>query len=119
MHPHDPDTVYIVPLESDEYRCAPEGKLRVYRTRNAGKSWEPLSRGLPQKNALELVLRDSMGADSLDPAGIYFGTRSGKLYGSRDEGKSCKLVLDGLPGITCVKAALVGESLARREGKKV
>jgi len=46
--------------ESDEYRCTPEAKLRVYRTRNGGASWEPLTRGLPQKNALETILRDSL-----------------------------------------------------------
>lgn len=108
-HPHDPDTAYIVPIESDEYRCTPEGKLRVYRTRNGGKGWEALTRGLPQKDALETVLRDSMAADSLDPAGIYFGTRSGKLYGSSDEGKSWQLIHEGLPAIVCVKTAVVGD----------
>jgi serine/threonine protein kinase len=107
MHPHDADCVYIVPVESDEFRCAPEGHLRVYRTRNAGGSWEPLSRGLPQKGAYETVLRDALAADSLDPAGIYFGTRSGKLYGSRDEGKSWKKIVEGLPQILCVKTAVV------------
>jgi photosystem II stability/assembly factor-like uncharacterized protein len=109
-HPHDPDTVYIVPIESDEYRCTPQGKLRVYRTRNAGASWEPLTRGLPQKNALETILRDSLAADTHDPAGIYFGTRSGKVYGSNDEGKSWQLILEGLPPVVCVKAAVVGGS---------
>ncbi|MGI8548456.1 MAG: WD40/YVTN/BNR-like repeat-containing protein, partial [Gemmatimonadaceae bacterium] len=49
MHPHDPDTVYIVPIESDQFRCVPEAKMRVYRTRDSGASWEPLARGLPQK----------------------------------------------------------------------
>jgi hypothetical protein len=112
-HPHDPETTYIVPIESDEYRCTPEGKLRVYRTRNGGKSWEPLSRGLPQKDALETVLRDSLAADSLEPAGIYFGTRSGKLYGSNDEGKSWEIIQAGLPPIVCVKAAVVGAGAAR------
>lgn len=107
MHPHDADCVYIVPVESDEFRCTPEGHLRVYRTRNAGGSWEALKRGLPQKSAYETVLRDAMSSDALDPAGIYFGTRSGKLYGSRDEGKSWKILLDGLPQIMCVKAAVI------------
>jgi photosystem II stability/assembly factor-like uncharacterized protein len=107
IHPHDPETVYIVPIESDEYRCTPEGKLRVYRTRNAGKSWEPLTRGLPQKNALETVLRDSMSTDTADPAGIYFGTRSGKVYGSNDEGQSWQALIEGLPPVVCVRAALV------------
>ena len=107
MHAHDADCVYIVPVESDEFRCTPEGRLRVYRTRNAGGSWEALSRGLPQKGAYETVLRDALSSDSLDPAGIYFGTRSGKLYGSRDEGKSWKRIVEGLPQILCVKAAVV------------
>jgi photosystem II stability/assembly factor-like uncharacterized protein len=109
VHPHDPDTVYILPLESDEFRCTPEGKLRVYRTRNAGGSWEPAARGLPQKEALETVLRDAMATDSWNPAGIYFGTRSGKLYGSRDGGASWNLIADGLPPIVCVRATGVGE----------
>jgi hypothetical protein len=109
IHPHDPDTVYIVPIESDEYRCTPEGKLRVYRTRNAGASWEPLTHGLPQKNAMETILRDSLAADTCDPAGIYFGTRSGKVYGSSDEGRSWQAIMEGLPPVVCVRAALVGE----------
>lgn len=120
MHPHDSDCVYILPVESDEFRCTPEGHLRVYRTRNAGGSWEALQRGLPQKGAYETVLRDAMSADSLDPAGIYFGTRSGKLYGSTDEGKSWKIILDGLPQIVCVKAAVIqidGAPKARPEMK--
>jgi hypothetical protein len=108
-HPHDPDCVYIVPMESDEFRCAPEGRLRVYRTRSAGASWEPLTRGLPQQGAYETVLRDGMVTDSLDPAGIYFGTRSGKLYASRDAGQTWKELLNGLPQIVCVACAVVAE----------
>jgi photosystem II stability/assembly factor-like uncharacterized protein len=108
-HPHDPETVYIVPIESDQYRCTPEGKLRVYRTQNAGKSWEPLTRGLPQKNAMETVLRDALTTDTCDPAGVYFGTRSGKVYGSSDGGNSWKVIMEGLPAVVCVKAAWVGE----------
>jgi serine/threonine protein kinase/photosystem II stability/assembly factor-like uncharacterized protein len=107
MHPHDPDCVYILPVESDEFRCTPEGHLRVYRTRNAGGSWDSLERGLPQKRAYETVLRDAMSSDSLDQAGIYFGTRSGKLYASRDEGKNWKKIVEGLPQIVCVKAAVI------------
>jgi serine/threonine protein kinase len=109
MHPRDPDTVFILPIESDEFRCTPEGRLRVYRTRNAGASWEPLTRGLPQKGAFETVLRDALTADSLDPAGIYFGTRNGELYASIDDGKTWKKLLGGLPPIVCVKSVAVGE----------
>lgn len=109
IHPHNPDWVYIIPVESDEFRCTPEGRLRVYRSRNAGASWEALSRGLPQQDAFETVLRDGLCADSLDPAGIYFGTRSGKLFGSTDDGKSWKNIADGLPQIVSVHAAIVNE----------
>jgi serine/threonine protein kinase len=108
-HPHDPDCVYIVPMESDEFRCTPEGRLRVYRTRNAGASWQPLTRGLPQRSAYETVLRDGMATDSLDPVGIYFGTRSGKLYASRDAGRTWTEVLNGLPQIVCVASAVIAE----------
>jgi hypothetical protein len=117
MHPRNPDCVYIVPVESDEFRCTPGGRLRVYRTRNAGASWEPLMRGLPQKGAYETILRDSMTADQLDPVGIYFGTRSGSLYGSTDEGKSWKKILDGLPAVVCVRTAVFGEARPIRKPK--
>jgi hypothetical protein len=108
VHPHDPDSVYIIPIESDEFRCAPDGRLRVYRTRNAGGSWQPLSRGLPQKGAFETVLRDAMAADALEPAGIYFGTRSGQVFGSSDEGASWTRIIGGLPAVVCVKTAVIG-----------
>lgn len=107
MHPRNPECVYVVPVESEEFRCSCDGRLRVYRTRNAGESWEALSRGLPQKSAYETVLRDSMTVDCFDPAGIYLGTRSGQLFGSRDEGKTWHKILDGLPSIACVRTALI------------
>jgi serine/threonine protein kinase len=117
IHPHNPDCVYILPVESDEFRCTPDGRLRVYRTRNAGASWEPLARGLPQKRAYETVLRDGMSADLLDPHGLYFGTRSGQLYGSSDEGKTWKRILEGLPAVVCVRSAVIGELRPRRKSK--
>jgi photosystem II stability/assembly factor-like uncharacterized protein len=108
VHPHEPDTVYIVPLESDEFRVVPEARLRVYRTRDAGESWQPLSEGLPQEDAYELVLRDGMASDGADPAGIYFGTRGGKLFGSANAGDTWMEIADALPPVVCVKAAVVG-----------
>jgi len=119
MHPADPDTVFILPIESDGFRCVPEAKLRVYKTTDAGRSWKPMTRGLPQKNAFETVLRDAMGTDSLDPAGVYFGTRSGKVYGSRDAGRTWDLLREGLPPVVAVKAAVVARSArARRPGRR-
>lgn len=107
IHPRDPDCVYAVPVESEEFRCACDGRLRVYRTRNAGASWEALMRGLPQKRAYETVLRDAMTTDLLDPVGIYLGTRSGQLFASNDEGKNWDRILGGLPSILCVRCAAV------------
>ena len=114
VHPRDPDQVFIVPLHSDGFRCVPEGKVRVYRTKDAGASWQPLSRGLPQNGAYETIVRDALALDALEPAGVYFGTRSGKLFGSRDEGRSWELLREGLPAIVCVKAAVVGTLAARK-----
>ncbi|HEU4561335.1 MAG TPA: hypothetical protein VFS20_26010 [Longimicrobium sp.] len=108
VHPHHPDTVYIVPLESDQFRCVPEARLRVYRTQDGGDSWHALSNGLPQEGAYETVLRDAMAADGYERAGIYFGTRLGKLYGSADDGDSWREIADALPPIVCVKAAVIG-----------
>ena len=105
--PNDANSVFIIPLESGEFRCVPEAKLRVYRTRNAGESWEPLANGLPQENAFETVMRDGLTLDSLNPAGIYFGTRNGKLFGSNNAGESWQPIAEGLPPIVCVKASVV------------
>lgn len=110
VHPRNPDCVYIVPVESDEFRCTCDGRFRVYRTRNAGASWEPLMRGLPQKRAYETVLRDALAADSCDPLGLYIGTRSGQLFGSRDEGKTWQRILEGLPAIVSLRAGVFSDA---------
>ena len=107
MDPADANTVYTIPIESDEFRCTPEAKLRVYRTRDGGGSWEPLTAGLPQQDAFETILRDNLKADANNPTGLYFGTRSGKLFGSTNTGDSWTMIREGLPPITCVKTATV------------
>jgi serine/threonine protein kinase len=112
VHPRNPDCVYSIPVESDLFRCSCDGRLRVYRTRNSGASWEPLARGLPQKQAYETVLRDAFIADSLDPVGLYFGTRSGQLFGSRDEGRTWEKILEGLPAVVCVRSALLEDGVS-------
>ena len=108
VHPQEPDTAYIVPLESDGFRCTPDARLRVYRTRDAGASWHPLENGLPQEDAYETVLRDGLDcAGNGKGSGVYFGTRSGKVFASQDDGDSWSLVRDGLPPVVCVKAAVL------------
>jgi photosystem II stability/assembly factor-like uncharacterized protein len=119
IHPKDPDSAWIVPLEADAFRCTPEGKLRVYRTRNAGGQWEPMTAGLPQHDAYETVLRDALAVDGLDRVGVYFGTRNGKLFGSSDEGETWSALADGLPPIVAVKTAVVSLGvISQTEGER-
>ncbi len=106
-HPSEPGTAFAIPLESDGFRCMPEGRARVYRTRDAGGSWEALCAGLPQRDAYLTVLRDGFATDGLAPAGLYFGTRTGQVFASDDEGEHWRLVAGWLPPVLCVKAAAV------------
>ena len=94
-------SAFIVPLDSDGKRFTCDGKLRVYRSRDEGRSWEPLTKGLPQKNAYEVILRDAVASVGDN---IFFGTKNGKLFGSGDDGDSWKLIEGSLPEICCVKA---------------
>lgn len=107
-HPHDAGTAYVVPLQGDFNRVTPRGAMAVYRTRNGGKRWQRLSKGLPQKDAWFTILRDALRTDDGDPAGVYVGTTTGQLYHSRDEGDSWRLLADHLQGIQSVEAGVVG-----------
>ena len=107
-HPTRSGTAYLLPLESDSYRCTPGGRCTVWRTRDAGASWEPLTTGLPQGDAHLTVLRDAFTTDDADPAGLYFGTRTGQVYGSADDGDSWRLLAEHLPPVLSVRAAAVG-----------
>src|SRR5438034_10542312 len=102
MDPNNADTVYIIPIESDEFRCTPEAKLRVYRTRDGGNSWEPLTNGLPQEDAFETILRDNLNADANNPTELYFVTRNGTRFGSTDCGYWWMLICEFLRRITSV-----------------
>lgn len=104
-HPTRPATAYLLPLESDEFRCTPGGRCVVWRTSDAGASWEPLTDGLPQEHAHLTVLRDGFTTDGGDPAGLYFGTRTGELYASTDDGASWRLLAAHLPPVLSVRAA--------------
>jgi hypothetical protein len=104
-HPHRAGVIYNFPLERDGMRFPPERRCRVYRSEDAGASWEALSDGLPEQPFYPSVLRDAMCTDDADPAGVYFGTRSGAVYASRDEGDSWSLVAANLPDVLCVRAA--------------
>lgn len=104
QHPRDPDTVYVIPLGSDWRRWTADGRCRVYRSRDAGDTWETLTDGLPQEHAYLTVLRDGFCADPLEPAGLWFGTRTGEVFASADEGDTWRCVARHLPPVVCVKA---------------
>jgi photosystem II stability/assembly factor-like uncharacterized protein len=107
-HPRDPDTLYLVPLNGDiAGRFMPDGKAAVWRTRDAGRSWEALRNGLPQENVFVGVLRQALATDTLEPAGVYFGTGSGTLYASADEGESWTAIAQNLPTIASVETLVL------------
>lgn len=99
------DTMFTVPICSSYERYVPEGRLQVGRSRDGGKTWELLSKGLPQENAYILVLREAMAADARDPAGVYFGTTSGTVFYTRDAGDSWHTLAEHLPQIYSVSAS--------------
>ena len=103
VHPHEPETIYVVPIESDSEHYPPEGKLRVYRSRTGGNEWEPLTNGLPQSNCYVNVLRDAMAVDSLDSSGVYVGTTGGQVYASPDAGDSWAPIVRDLPAVLSVE----------------
>jgi photosystem II stability/assembly factor-like uncharacterized protein len=104
VHAHEPETIYVVPIQSDSLHYPPEGKLRVYRSRSGGNDWEALTKGLPQKNCYVNILRDAMAVDTLAPCGIYFGTTGGQVYGSADDGDSWTPIVRDLPAVLSVEA---------------
>ena len=103
VHAHEPETIYVVPITSDSLHYPPEGKLRVYRSRTGGNEWEPLTKGLPQKDCYLNVLRDAMAVDSLDSCGIYFGTSGGQVYASPDAGDNWSPIVRDLPPVLSVE----------------
>lgn len=108
VHPRDPATLYLLPLNGDTAgRYVPDGKAAVWRTRDCGGNWEALREGLPQKNAFFGVLRRAMATDRLAPAGVYFGTNTGILFASADEGDSWTSIAQYLPPIFSVETLVV------------
>jgi hypothetical protein len=96
------ETLFTVPIDSAEWRCTPEGKFRVARSRDGGKTWKLLTKGLPQKDAHLLVLREAMAADAESPAGVYVGTTSGEVFHTADGGDSWNVLAEHLPQVISV-----------------
>jgi photosystem II stability/assembly factor-like uncharacterized protein len=105
VHPHNPDTAWVFPMDGTDVwpRISPGGKPAVFRTRDAGASWERLNQGFPAEQAWWTVYRQAMAADAHDRVGVYLGTTSGELWGSRDEGESWSVIARNLPDILSVE----------------
>jgi len=105
-HPRDANTVWVFPMDGSTVwpRTSPGGKPAAYVTRNAGKTWKRQDAGLPKSQGWLTVKRQAMGADAHDPVGVYFGTTSGEIWASRDEGGKWTCIARHLPEIYAVEA---------------
>jgi photosystem II stability/assembly factor-like uncharacterized protein len=108
LHPHDPDTVWVFPMDGTTVwpRTSPGGKPAVYRSRDGGRTWQRQSRGLPPEQAWFTVKRQAFAADAGTPLGLYFGTTSGEVWASADEGRSWRCLAAHLPHIYSVSTGV-------------
>jgi photosystem II stability/assembly factor-like uncharacterized protein/molybdopterin converting factor small subunit len=103
--PNDPDRAFVIPLVADADRVPPDGKLRVYETKDRGETWWPLTEGLPQEEAYLTILRQAFCHDRQRPLGLYFGAESGEVFGSADDGATWQTVAEHLPPVLSVRCS--------------
>jgi hypothetical protein len=101
VHPRDVNTAWVFPMDGTSVwpRTSPGGKPAAYRTRDGGASWQRQDNGLPREQAWFTVMRQALAVDSFEPAGVYFGTTQGEVWGSRDQGESWTCIARHLPRI--------------------
>jgi hypothetical protein len=102
VHPKNPDLAWFVPAVKDECRVPVDAKLVVARTRDGGKTFDVLRHGLPQKHAYDLVYRHCLDVDESGER-LAFGSTTGGLWLSQDQGDSWRCLSTQLPPIHCVR----------------
>jgi hypothetical protein len=106
LDPADPDSAFVIPLVADMDRVTPEGRVRVYETRDAGETWTPRGDGLPSQDAYLTVLRQALGRAKEGPElELYFGATSGDVFGSGDAGATWFTAAGHLPPVYSVRAS--------------
>ena len=104
VHPRDPNVIWTLPLNGDSQgRFPPDASAAVWKSSDGGQNWAPKRQGLPQENCFFTVLRQAMAGDSAEPAGVYFGTNSGSIFASFDEGETWDELTAHLPTILSVE----------------
>ncbi|NNE81803.1 MAG: exo-alpha-sialidase [Silicimonas sp.] len=104
VHPRDPETIWTLPLNGDgDGRYPPDAAAAVWKSCDGGNSWQAKRAGLPQESCFFTVLRQAMAGDTGDPAGVYFGTNTGSVFASIDEGESWSEIARHLPTVLCVE----------------
>jgi photosystem II stability/assembly factor-like uncharacterized protein len=105
VHPRDGNTIWTIPLNGDSQgRFPPGAAAAVWKSTDAGQTWSAKREGLPQENCFFTVLRQAMAGDTAEPAGLYFGTNSGSVFASSDEGESWQEIARHLPTVLAVEA---------------
>jgi hypothetical protein len=102
VHPHDPDTAWFVPAEKDIRRVPVKGEMVVTRTRDGGRTFDVLCEGLPQEQAYDLVYRHGLDVDESGDR-LAFGSTTGGLWVSEDQGDHWQCVSEHLPPISAVR----------------
>ena len=106
LDPDDPDSAYVIPLVADLDRTTPDGRVRVFETRDAGANWIERGDGLPQEDAYLTILRQAFAGDGSGEAmGLYFGATSGDVFGSNDAGATWFTAATKLPPVHSVRVA--------------
>jgi photosystem II stability/assembly factor-like uncharacterized protein len=102
MHPRDASAIWVCQGISGYKHWMPDGQMALYRTRDRGRNWEKLTKGLPGKDAFVHIPRDGMATDTLSPVGVYVGANTGQLFYSADEGDSWRQASTLFPPINSV-----------------